>query len=817
MALLATLTATPATVSAVLRTFSEALDAEEEPEAEVPDSVPGAEDAAMTRLVILDMLQCGLTMPAPSLSHFLLGFNLKKGVSATQLESPHIAGIRTPLHAILSLLSPAEHGTPTTTLASCPHLVTASYRLLFTMISSPVTSEPVLRYLRSSSYLAAQLATLGPLLTAPPGSCGPAVAQLRAASWLLRCVAVEVRVVAASRQHSQLATLLGLLLDRCEADTEAAATSLYQDTTFSQLSRTVTATTTRQLTDSPASSHRLALVLGCIEFESGSMVSPGWDLFDESQVAGVLEQCQVANMDGGSGEPLVDVASLHRILAVQLATIQGSAAVNQRATVQSEIRVQENAAARRDLLDSWRQVAETLLTLAPAELLPAASKQQILLQLLQTLLNKVAGESLVSGMDSLVSSTVLLLMTALRQTYTAAPDKQDIMGDTFVGLLDTQAAGDSSGQLYSASLQVILKGLIRWTLSAGAGSQVIRTNLYASLLAFLRIGKAEAGDGAAGKVLEISERGKLQKANLEVVLSYGTSLLEVLARDATTGHEVRRMLALAVLDELTILDRQAATIRFLANHGFLKHLIETLLADEEGLVELLTKPGSNIRSMYVYESKINLMIRVACNPVGAELLLQAGLMARLAEFSVLDLRPDPDTNILRGGESEAGDGGLSKYHSVLFPVLRLCQAVLASLGSDNLSAASQVVHFLAGHEELVSLVLRGSAARSSLHPALLQELALMTSVVSRASTLDLKQDSVMDASTIELQGQLSRIQKQMMSLLHQFQLTDSLMSGLQSSNQAQASMLYVLQIVSNAASFAKTLVVSAGLNPRSTR
>ena len=345
MALLATLTATPATVSAVLRTFSEALDAEEEPEAEVPDSVPGAEDAAMTRLVILDMLQCGLTMPAPSLSHFLLGFNLKKGVSATQLESPHIAGIRTPLHAILSLLS---------------------------------------------------------------------------------------------RQHSQLATLLGLLLDRCEADTEAAATSLYQDTTFSQLSRTVTATTTRQLTDSPASSHRLALVLGCIEFESGSMVSPGWDLFDESQVAGVLEQCQVANMDGGSGEPLVDVASLHRILAVELATIQGSAAVNQRAMIQSEIEsilhyavswnsAQENAAARRDLLDSWRQVAETLLTLAPAELLPAASKQQILLQLLQTLLNKVAGESLVSGMDSLVSSTVLLLMTALRQTYTAAADKQDNM------------------------------------------------------------------------------------------------------------------------------------------------------------------------------------------------------------------------------------------------------------------------------------------------------------------------------------------------------------------------------------------------------
>ena len=151
--------------------------------------------------------------------------------------------------------------------------------------------------------------------------------------------------------------------------------------------------------------------------------------------------------------------------------------------------VQESAAARRDLLDSWRQVAETLLSLAPADLLPAASKQQILLQLLQTLLNKISGESLVSGMDSVVSSTILLLMTSLRQTYTSAPDKQDIMGDTYVGILDSGAgAGETSagGQLYSASLQVILKGLISWTLSAGAGSQVIRTNLYASLLAFLR-------------------------------------------------------------------------------------------------------------------------------------------------------------------------------------------------------------------------------------------------------------------------------------------------------------------------------------------
>merc|ERR1719450_1761725 len=222
-ALLATLTSSPAVANMVLRTFSEALDAEDD-----------LEDAVMTRLVILDILQSGLHMPAPSLSHFLLGFDLKKGVTKTQLESAHIAGIRTPLHAILSLLSPAEYGTPTMTLQTSPHLVTACYRLLFTLISSPVTSEPVLRFLRSSSFLASQLATIVPLLS--PAS----VHHCRAASWLLKSVAVEIRVLAASRQHSQLASILGLLLDRCEAgeDAENVTSSLYQDSTFSQLSRT---------------------------------------------------------------------------------------------------------------------------------------------------------------------------------------------------------------------------------------------------------------------------------------------------------------------------------------------------------------------------------------------------------------------------------------------------------------------------------------------------------------------------------------------------------------------------------------------------
>jgi len=185
------------------------------------------------------------------------------------------------------------------------------------------------------------------------------------------------------------------------------------------------------------------------------------------------------------------------------------------------------------------------------------------------------------------------------------------------------------------------------------------------------------------------------------------------------------------------------------------------------------------------------------------------LMARLAELPFIDLRPDLDVSLLQG---DVGQASLGRYHAVLFPVLRLCLAILASLGGDNVSAASQVLQFLTGHEETVSLILRGSAARSSLHPALLQELSLLTGVVARAASLDLHPDT-MDAGSIELAGQQARLQRQMLALLTQFQLNDNLNASLASASSSP--LLPVLQIISNCVSFARSLVSTSSLNSRS--
>jgi len=128
---------------------------------------------------------------------------------------------------------------------------------------------------------------------------------------------------------------------------------------------------------------------------------------------------------------------------------------------------QETSTGKWHMLDAWRQVTEVLLCGQNDNdfLLAADARRQLLLDLLQALFNKVLAEGATAELANQVSGAVLLLLAALRQTYTSAKatSRVDIQ---FVSLLDANG-GDASQRrgastLYSTSLQVILKGLILW-------------------------------------------------------------------------------------------------------------------------------------------------------------------------------------------------------------------------------------------------------------------------------------------------------------------------------------------------------------------
>ena len=117
------------------------------------------------------------------------------------------------------------------------------------------------------------------------------------------------------------------------------------------------------------------------------------------------------------------------------------------------------------MLDAWRQVTEILLCAMPTDqvLSVPGAKQRLILELLQMLLNKVLADGALLGMyvsnkismkniskiiciffslpemTNQVSGVVLLLMTALRQTYSGRDKKKEQSketNETFISILD---------------------------------------------------------------------------------------------------------------------------------------------------------------------------------------------------------------------------------------------------------------------------------------------------------------------------------------------------------------------------------------------
>ena len=96
-----------------------------------------------------------------------------------------------------------------------------------------------------------------------------------------------------------------------------------------------------------------------------------------------------------------------------------------------------------------------------------------------------------------------------------------------------------------------------------------------------------------------------------------------------------------------------------------------------------------------------LLTRIAQSAEGAKVLLQAGLLSRLAECTFLDQRPERERTV--GLMSRSPDQDMSpavpdsfvpsvidRYRQLLMPALKVTLAILTSLGSQHREAATKV-------------------------------------------------------------------------------------------------------------------------------
>uniref|UniRef100_A0A672HME6 Nucleoporin 205 n=1 Tax=Salarias fasciatus TaxID=181472 RepID=A0A672HME6_SALFA len=617
-----------------------------------------------TQIHILNLLITSLELKAPNLALYLLGYEVKKSVSSTNLQDPGVLGCpRSCLHAILSLLQRGtEKRSGPALTQKAPHLAELCYQVIYQLCACPDTSGPTMRYLRTSQdFLFSHLQHLPFLLSNQ-------IAALSQMSWLMKTAAIELRVTSLNRQRSHTQRLVSLLLDDqphaqhavdgesgIEEETRSVSGFLHFDT-VSKVRR------------------KLLSVLDAIDFSQDMPELLQLDFFERTQIEQVISNCEHVNEQGHT---VCNVKLLHRVLVAEVNALQGMAAIGQRPLLMEEVNsilqqvvernhVRRSLSAKRQALQSWRSLVETLLTACPADLIPADDRQLIIRDLLLDLHDKVLSEDAAGELMPIVAGAVFTLTAHLSQSVLSEQQQGE-------GL----EASSGFASIANSALHLILRKLLDFILCTGGGYQRLRAHLYGSLLYYLQIAqKPEEPDTlqtAMWERLTAPEDGfsKLQRENLAIIESYGKALMEVVCRDACDGHEISRMLALAVLDRILSIDRQNQWLLYVCNSGYLRSLVESLRQDDAALQTMLTPQPPLLKPLYIYESKMALLTRVAKTGEGAVELLRCGLVAQLMECQVFDMVPDMNSAALMEFQ-----GHINRFQ-------RLCLSLLGRLAGSE--------------------------------------------------------------------------------------------------------------------------------------
>uniref|UniRef100_A0A1A8KQ33 Nucleoporin 205 n=1 Tax=Nothobranchius kuhntae TaxID=321403 RepID=A0A1A8KQ33_NOTKU len=749
----------------LLAGFVECLDneeAEEGPEKE--DDLDQQKKMARirheTQIHILNLLITSLELKAPNLALYLLGYEVKKPVCSTNLQDPGVLGCpRSCLHAILSLLQRGtEKRSGPTLTQEAPHLAELCYQVIYQLCACPDTSGPTMRYLRTSQdFLFSHLQHLPFILSGNP------IAALSQMSWLMKTAAIELRVTSLNRQRSHTQRLVSLLLDD-QPHTQHTADG---ESGMEEETRSVSAFL--HFDSASKVRRKLLSVLDAIDFSQDLPELLQLDFFERTQIEQVISNCEHVNEQGHT---VCNVKLLHRVLVAEVNALQGMAAIGQRPLLMEEVnsilqhvvernRVRRSLSAKRHALQSWRSLVETLLTACPADLIPADDRQLIIRDLLLDLHDKVLSEDAAGELMPIVAGAVFTLTAQLSQA---------VLSEQQQGLGSETSSGFAS--IANSSLHLILRKLLDFILCTGGGYQRLRAHLYGSLLYYLQMAqKPEEPDTlqkaskAMWERLTAPEDGfsKLQRENLAIIESYGKSLMEVVCRDACDGHEISRMLALAVLDRILSIDRQNQWLVYVCNSGYLRSLVESVRQDDAALQSLLTPQPPLLKPLYIYESKMALLTRVAKSGEGAVELLRCGLVAQLIECQVFDMVPESDSLRMTRDPSGFIPSPLDRYRQILLPTLRLFQVILTSTSINHQQGAAQVLQWLIVHADTVQSLLRCQ----DLTMGALQELSLLTGIISKTALPGVLETGgeLNSAALMEFQGHINRFQRLCLALL----------------------------------------------------
>lgn len=636
---------------------------------------------------IVALLDESLPQSAPNLAHFLLGFDIAKDIRMTRMQQPGV--MEFPSNCTKSLISILDEGIDQMRSNRPPigaqgRLIECGYQLLYALCFNNKTSDVVLRFLRScNDFFCRHLSAL-------PFLHGRTACALGQMTGLLRCAAIELKITANNNQVTQFSNMCKILLNMNSHQENGEGDSSYSNYLPGIADH---ATTVSELMPRSGGDRRQPIdvstgllvcrLLAALDFEIAPVERPKFDFFDAALIQQLLQNCEVAPVKRGLPK-LVNIKRLDDVLRGELSIVQTTIASGQMSLILQEkeavlryalaLNVQKSLySSTIRFLEAWGQVTEIAFSVAPSFAISTETKQALIIEILQALLNKVVSFDIAPEMANLASSTVLQLLVNLRQCYAQCSDQDQgnpsntlLLGQNY--LLGTGSSSAAPKQ-NSLSLKYILKNIVEWILLSGAASQKLKSNLYTALLNFMHIirgsSKANARQDSNNALLangstyvsrldksmairggdnrDANANNQTQMA-VDVFIGAGDKIVDIICQDCTGGHDICKMLAMSCLDMLFDMDPMVSFVQFIARRGYLSHIVDSLIKTDRELCRVLDQVPDNMKALYVYESKMAMLGRVASSHIGAGLLLEHKALGVLSQMKVFDMHPDFQVN-----------------------------------------------------------------------------------------------------------------------------------------------------------------------------
>ncbi|VVC40662.1 Armadillo-like helical,Nucleoporin Nup186/Nup192/Nup205 [Cinara cedri] len=758
------------------------------------------------------LLQC-LNSAPPNLAHYLLGFNLDN-VPKTCFENAGVNGNpRNCLHSIIDILDDALKSRKIGGLGkNHSKLLELCYQLIYILVSSNRTSKPVLVYLKSRSDFVLRHASALPFYSEGPNkkvSCSDLIQM----NWLLRIIAVEIKMHVHQNLLMTLTKLILLFIGNADKRNNVTGSELLQSQSSNNLFDHSTLTRDNDQEDGKEDGKKLLSLLGIVdlEFETTFEDMPELKYLESKLINQLLSECEI------SGKvPLIDVKKLHSVLMNELKTIDSSSPVkaNLLQEIQEFLAYAVNINDKRlqvscmiKYFDSWHQLTAVIFSMANLPSMEFQQRFTFVIDLLVSLQIKVIRYPQISDLSTLITNSQLLLLINLKNTIDKHLELCIVNPDLNLGSFVT---GQSS--VYSSMLQNILKCIQQ------SGTQKLRASLYSSLIALINLlatnsrtltnknSKQKSNSLSVNQQILDSESIKFIKSlNFDQYLS--ERILEVICVDLTSGHDICKVLSYTLCELL--IDINPKLISYISNQGYLKCIISSLLESDSELKDLISTKNKTLKPIYVYENKMSLLNKIATYTTGADALLNHQAIACLSSVKAIDAHPSFETSFKRSLKEFMPDEG-DRYMMICAPAMCLCQTIISTLGTQNMTAILQVVYYLISHRDIVTIALTNSAPLCE--QWYLKELNQLTSLLVNVTNDDINSE-INSSGDKDIAGLFHHYSVLMRKTLIRFSVNLSIIRGIRkkcseesSPNDGDTNVTLYLRITLNLLNYVSNLM-----------